>query len=50
MPEVRTNLPDKLHRSLKEEAAHKGTHLKDLIAKVLEEHAQNNSKREEERR
>ena len=50
MPEVRTSLSDKLHRSLKEEAARNGTHLKDLIAKVLAEHTQNNTKSEKERR
>ena len=44
MPEIRTSLPDELHRSLKEEAAREGLHLKKLIAIVLEEHVQNNSK------
>ena len=44
MPEVRTNLPDELHRSLKEEAAREGLHLKKLIAIILEEHIHNNSK------
>ena len=44
MPEVRTNLVDELHRSLKEEAARKGLHLKRLIAIILEEHVRNNLK------
>ena len=38
MPEIRANLENKLHRVLKEEAARKELHLKDLIVKILEEH------------
>ncbi len=38
MREVRTSLPDDLHRLLKEEAARKGLHLKDLVATILKEH------------
>ena len=46
MPEVRTTLSDQLHRLLKEEAARKGLHLKQLIATILKEHIE----REKERR
>ena len=41
MPEVRTSLGVELHRKLKSEAARQGMHLKDLIAKILEKHANN---------
>jgi predicted DNA binding CopG/RHH family protein len=39
MPEVRASLSVELHRKLKAEAAHRGMHLKKLIAKILEEHS-----------
>ncbi len=39
MPEIRATLTTELHRKLKAEAAREGMHLKDLIAKVLEKHA-----------
>ena len=45
MTEVRSSLDESLHRSLKEEAAREGLHLKKLIAIILEEHIQNNRKR-----
>jgi len=38
MPEIRANLTTELHRKLKAEAAREGMHLKELVAKVLEEH------------
>jgi len=38
MPEIRASLSTELHRKLKAEAARKGVHLKDLIAKILEKH------------
>lgn len=38
MPEIRANLTAELHRKLKAEAAQKGMHLKELIARILEEH------------
>jgi len=41
MPEIRASLAVELHRKLKAEAARKGLHLKELIAKILEEHARN---------
>jgi len=39
MPEIRAGLSTELHRKLKAEAARKGIHLKDLIAEILEKHA-----------
>ena len=36
MPEIRASLSIELHRNLKEEAAREGLHLKDLLAKILE--------------
>ncbi len=39
VPEIRTSVDVQLHRKLKAEAAREGVHLKDLIAKILEEHA-----------
>jgi len=41
MPEIRATLTTELHRKLKAEAARQGMHLKDLIAKILEKHANN---------
>ena len=41
MPEVRASLSVELHRKLKAEAAREGVHLKQLIAKILEEHTKN---------
>lgn len=41
MPEIRASLTVELHRKLKEEAARKGMHLKELIAKILEDHVKN---------
>ncbi len=38
MPEIRASLTLQLHRKLKEEAAREGVHLKELIAKILQEH------------
>ena len=40
MPEIRTNLLEQIHRLLKEEAARKGLHLKELIANILREHVE----------
>jgi len=42
MTEIRTDLEEALHRSLKEEAARKGLHLKKLIAIILQEHVRSN--------
>ena len=41
MPEIRASLTTELHRKLKAEAARQGVHLKDLIAKILEKHVNN---------
>ena len=41
MREIRASLTVRLHRKLKEEAAREGLHLKDLIAKILENHIKN---------
>lgn len=41
MREIRAGLTVQLHRKLKEEAARKGLHLKDLIAQILENHIKN---------
>jgi len=38
MGEVRASLPEEVHRQLKEEAARKGLHLNELIARILMEH------------
>lgn len=38
VPEIRASLSSELHRKLKAEAAREGVHLKDLIARILEEH------------
>ena len=35
MPEIRTNLSEKEHRSLKAEAARRGMALKDLVANIV---------------
>ena len=40
MGELRAPLPEEVHRLLKEEAARKGLHLKDLVAAVLKEHTE----------
>lgn len=40
MVEVRAPLPDEVHRRLKEEAARKGLHLKDLIVIILKQHVE----------
>ena len=40
MGEVRAPLPEEIHRLLKEEAARKGVHLKDLVAVILKEHTE----------
>lgn len=45
MPEVRASLPEKLHRQLKEEAAHRGLHLKTLIVRILQQHIEKQSER-----
>jgi predicted HicB family RNase H-like nuclease len=39
MPEIRANLTTELHRKLKAEAARDGVHLKNLVAQILEKHA-----------
>jgi len=44
MGEVRASLPEEIHRKLKEEAARKGSHLKVLIAKILQEHLERQKK------
>lgn len=36
MPEIRTSLPEKEHRSLKAEAARRGMSLKDLLADIVD--------------
>jgi hypothetical protein len=41
MPEIRAQLAVTLHRRLKEEAARKGVHLKELVATILESHIKN---------
>jgi predicted HicB family RNase H-like nuclease len=41
MPEIRANLSTEIHRKLKAEAARQGVHLKDLIARILEKHINN---------
>jgi predicted HicB family RNase H-like nuclease len=40
MPEVRASLTVQLHRKLKAEAAREGLYLKELIAKILQEHVE----------
>ena len=45
MPEIRTPLPERLHRQLKEQAAREGLHLKVLIAKILQEHVKNQNQK-----
>lgn len=41
MPEIRAAVPVEIHRKLKSEAARDGLHLKQLIAKILEDHTKN---------
>ena len=38
MREIRTSLPQQLHKQLKEEAARDGLYLKELIVRILQEH------------
>jgi hypothetical protein len=42
MPEIRTSLSVELHRKLKGEAVEKGMYLKNLVAQILEVHANDN--------
>ena len=41
MPEVRTNLPEEVHRGLKAEAARRGLSLKILLVNVVQEFLEN---------
>jgi predicted HicB family RNase H-like nuclease len=41
VPEIRATIDEQLHRKLKAEAAREGVHLKQLIAKILEDHSKN---------
>ena len=41
VPEIRATVDVQLHRKLKAEAAREGLHLKQLIAKILEDHSKN---------
>ena len=45
MPEVRTNLPEELHRSLKAEAARRGLPLKILLVNIVREFVENTGSR-----
>ena len=49
MPEIRTSLSVELHRKLKGEAVHKGMHLKQLVAQILEEHVKGNKANKSQR-
>jgi predicted HicB family RNase H-like nuclease len=38
MPEIRASVTVEVHRKLKEEAARRGKHLKELVAEILQAH------------
>ena len=42
--EIRAPLPNQTHRLLKEEAARKDLHLKNLVAMIIEEHVHRETK------
>ena len=44
MTEVRANVSKELHRSLKQEAAREGLHLKKLVCDILEQYVYNRTK------
>jgi len=50
VPEIRATVDVQLHRRLKEEAAREGMHLKQLIAKILEDHSKNSKGGSRERK